>query len=264
MVKWIGKFSMLLKRLRDAWMDMLPMSAMSETQRRNQYLADVNQENEDRQKRNADILDPDAPETRDRWNATQVSIHEQLFPFSDNLTTLMFIVASDLSKAQRERLTSSLSLRGMNVPAYTFEAARTVFLKLFCKPRSSMENPSLRASGHGGSMNRTFIVEDCSEDDFGQWATDEVTGEQRYVDDGKPCFWTWDDNEYARQSRPLRSRLLKRRKGKGKGRDEGRSNRTGRAFFGEEHAQDPELWSEEDFVWWTKGRKGKKGWSKRK
>ena len=67
MVKWIGKFSLLLKRLRDAWMDMLPMSAMSETQRRDQCLADVNQENEDRHPRNADILDPDAPTTRDRW-----------------------------------------------------------------------------------------------------------------------------------------------------------------------------------------------------
>ena len=107
MVKWVGMFPLLLKHLRDAWMDMLPMSAMSETQRRNQYLAHVARENEDRQRRTANILDPDAPETRDRWNATQVSIHEQLFPFSDNLTSLMFIVASDLSEAQRETLTSS-------------------------------------------------------------------------------------------------------------------------------------------------------------
>ena len=65
MVKWLGKFSLLLKRLRDPWMDMLPMSSTSE----------------------------------------QVTTHERLFPFSDNLTTLMFIVASDLSDAQRERAT---------------------------------------------------------------------------------------------------------------------------------------------------------------
>ena len=75
------------------------------------------------------------------------------------------------------------SLRGMNVPANTFEAVRTVFWELFCTPKSSMENPSLRVSGHGGSLNRTFIVENCSEDDFRQWATDEITGEQGYVDD---------------------------------------------------------------------------------
>ena len=91
---------------------MLPMSALSEEQRFNQYLADVAQE------------DPSAPATRERWNAAQVSNHESLFSFSDNLTTLMFIVASDLSEAQSERLTSSLSLQGMDISAYTFEAAR--------------------------------------------------------------------------------------------------------------------------------------------
>ena len=37
MVKWIGKFSLLLKRLKDAWMDMLPMSSMNETRRQSQY-----------------------------------------------------------------------------------------------------------------------------------------------------------------------------------------------------------------------------------
>ena len=72
MVKWIGKFSLLLNRLRVAWMDMLPMTATS----------------------------------------GEVTTHGKLFPFSDNLTTLMFIVASGLSEAQRERLTSSLFSHG--------------------------------------------------------------------------------------------------------------------------------------------------------
>ena len=44
LVKWIGKFSLHLKRLRDVWMDMLPLSALSEEQRTNQYVADVAQE----------------------------------------------------------------------------------------------------------------------------------------------------------------------------------------------------------------------------
>ena len=56
----------------------------------------------------------------------------------------------------------------MNVTAYTFEAVRTVFGKLFCTPKSSLEYPSLRVSGYGSSMNRTFIVDNCTQDDFGQ------------------------------------------------------------------------------------------------
>ena len=48
MVWWIGKFSLLLRRLRDAWMDMLPVTVMSQEQRETQYRADVDQLNEDR------------------------------------------------------------------------------------------------------------------------------------------------------------------------------------------------------------------------
>ena len=110
MVNWIGKLSLLLKRLKDSWMDVLPMSALTEGQRQNQYLADVAQENVERLARGETALNPNAPENRERWNSAQVNNHESLLSFSDNLTTLMFIVASDLSEAQRERLTSSLSL----------------------------------------------------------------------------------------------------------------------------------------------------------
>ena len=116
----------------------------------------------------------------------------------------------------RERLTSSFSLRGNRYPRYTCECARTVFVELFCTPKSSMENPSLRLSGHVSSMNRTFIVEDYVADDFGQLAKGEVTGEQGYIDDERSCFWTWDDTECAWQSRPLKGRQVKKKKRKGK------------------------------------------------
>ena len=95
------------------------MSAPSEEQRTNQYLADVAQENAERLTRSETALDPNTPENRERWNTAQVSNHKSLFSLSDSLTTLMFIVASDLSEAQRERerLTSSLSRRRMDIPA---------------------------------------------------------------------------------------------------------------------------------------------------
>ena len=59
---------------------------------------------------------------------------------------------------------------------------------------------------HSGSTSKTFIVEDFFEDEFGQWATDEVTGERGYVDDEGSCFWTWDNDNYAWHSKPFRSR----------------------------------------------------------
>ena len=81
-----------------------------------------------------------------------------------------------------------------------------------------------------------------------EWATVEVTGEQDDVDDEGSCFCTWDNNEYARQSRPFRSRTKKKRS-KGRGKNIGGSTGTGRAFFGEEQAHESELWAEEDSVW---------------
>ena len=120
-----------------------------------------------------------------------------------------------------------------------------------------MRNPSLRVNGHGGSTSRTFIVENYAEDEFGKWAIDEETGEQGYIDDERSCFWTWDDNEYAWQSRTFKGRQVRRRKGKGRAKGKGGFNGTKRAFLGEEQAQDPEWWSEEDCARWSKGKRGK-------
>ena len=92
----------------------------------------------------------------------------------------------------------------MNVTENTLVSVKTVFVELFRTPKSSIENPSLRVKGHGGSMNRSFIVEIYAEDEFGQWATDEATGEQGDIDDARQCFWTCDDNECIWQSRPFK------------------------------------------------------------
>ena len=51
MVDWIGKFSLLLKRLKDSWMDMPPLSAMSQERRERQYQADRTHLNDERRKR---------------------------------------------------------------------------------------------------------------------------------------------------------------------------------------------------------------------
>ena len=73
-------------------MDNLPMCALSEGQRRIQYLADVGQENAGISTRGEAV----------RWNTAQMNNHEGLFPFRDNSITFVFIVASDLTEAQRE------------------------------------------------------------------------------------------------------------------------------------------------------------------
>ena len=114
-------------------------------------------ESEERRSRSQELLSPDFPETSEEWNAAQVAAHERLFPFSDNLATLMFTVASDLSEILRTRLTRCLCIQGMDVTAHTFEKVRAVFVELFCTPKSSMENPSLRTRRYS-DLSRDFAV----------------------------------------------------------------------------------------------------------
>ena len=74
-----------------------------------------------------------------------VAIHnpltESVFPFSDNLITLMFNVAGDLTE-HRERLASSLSLKGMNITTLPLKQSDHNISQFFCTPKSSMENPA--------------------------------------------------------------------------------------------------------------------------
>ena len=79
---------------------MLTMSSINEARRQPLYQVDVESENEDKGSRNHELLDSEAAEKRTWWIATEVTAHEALFPFSDNLTTLMFFVAHDLNEAQ--------------------------------------------------------------------------------------------------------------------------------------------------------------------
>ena len=109
MVSRIGKFSLLLKRLKDSWMNLLPLSGLTQQPRESQYPADMTQLNADRRSRTEAPLDPSPKGIRDNWYATHVTTLGSLFPFNDILTTLMFIVASDLNEAQRETHNFSLS-----------------------------------------------------------------------------------------------------------------------------------------------------------
>ena len=58
-------------------------------------------------------------------------------------------------------------------------------------------------------------MEDGSEEECGQWATDEIIGEEGFVDDENLCIWTWNENRSTYKDRPCKSRQLKKRVEKG-------------------------------------------------
>ena len=136
-IRWIGKLQVQKKRTLDAWMDLLEPVLYDDSG----FQADWTTYQQAQLAQNQPPMDIEV--ALERYNRRREENHKAAFPLSDNLYALTFIVLADLSEPQRERLTSTLTLRGYTVQMYTFEVVREVFLELFCMPKSSLENPSL-------------------------------------------------------------------------------------------------------------------------
>ena len=80
--------------------------------------------------------------------------HQNRFPINDNLFALITTCLADLNEVMRERMSSTLAMRGISIEAMSYEVARAIFMELFCNPKSSLENPNLRSGG----TSRTFCV----------------------------------------------------------------------------------------------------------
>ena len=214
-LRWIGKFSVVRKRLSDSWVDLF-----EEVDENNPvYLAALAAVN-------ANLADGVprfiAANYIEEYNDRQRQHHMNSFPINDNLMSLIFTVLADLQETQRERMTSTLTLRGRNVQNYTFEAVREVFVELFCAPKSSLDNPNLRASGVEGRQ-RNFCVIDSGELDgsSGYWVEDDDSCEAGFIPEFEDVFWVFDDQQECWASHHFKGRHMRkggaRKGGKGKG-----------------------------------------------
>ena len=68
-------------------------------------------------------------------------------------------------------------------------------------------------------------------------------------------FWTWDDNEHAWQSSQFKCRHVKKEEAKEKVRAKVGSKELVKHTLVKKQTQDTKWWSEEDSVWWSKGKK---------
>ena len=157
------------------------------------------------------------------YNTNRRAQHLGRFPINDNLMALIFIVLADLNEMQRERMTSTMSLRGRTVQTYTFESVREIFIELFCAPKSSLENPNLRASGGGHERQRNFCVIETGdlEGSTGYWVEDEDSGEVGFIPEFEDVFWTFDDANEVWASKYFRGRTMRRGNPKGGGKGKG-------------------------------------------
>ena len=79
------------------------------------YVAEVGAQNAQRLAQNLQPLDPNDDVVLNDYRERQRNRHRNTFPLIDNLFTLIFIVLSDLTETQRERLQSTMALQGLQV-----------------------------------------------------------------------------------------------------------------------------------------------------
>ena len=124
--------------------------------------------------------------------------------FSSGIISLrsFFIVQSELSDQQRERLTSALSLRNISRENYSYEMLKTHYHELFITTRTSIQDPSIRPQG-GNRSNTFFIIEQGEYDgEEGFWVEDEEGLEGFMSNNDEETFWVLEENDAIQQTAP--------------------------------------------------------------
>ena len=161
------------------------------------------------------LLNEDDPTVLRQYITGMQDRQRDAFPFGDNLTAQFFIIQSELSDQQRERLTSAMSLRNISLENYSYEMLKTHYNELFITTRTSIQDPSIRPQG-GNRSNTFFIVEQGEyEGEEGFWVEDE--GLEGFMSNNdEETFWVLEEND-AFVARKVSGRNFKFKKRKGKG-----------------------------------------------
>ncbi len=279
-LRWLGRLMVIFKRLKDSWMDLLDFTPSTIEDVRNDanVAAEINRIVLARRAAvgaQADGLAAPAALTEDdilmalevlnrERKDEALRAHLMSFPLSDNLLALILTVLADLSEQQRERFAATMAQRGRRVERYTVELVREAFIELFCAPRSSLENPSLRTSADTG---RSFCIIDEGdlEGTSGYWVEDDDTGEVGFLPEFDDTFWLFDPMHDTWFSRPFKGRRMRRGMPKGKGKGKGSKGRSRfRSRKGKSKGRKSYWQDDPGYAEWTKGKKGKKGKGKGK
>ena len=250
MLRWITRFQLSLNRMQEAWNDT--------------YIP---------------IMDVNNAEVRAYVMSLPQEEQQTITPEEVNLVALVFVSLSDLTQDQRQVLTSLMAHRNRVLADYGLGELREVYLEIFCTTKTSVDNPLLAPSGHGG--RKTFLVldEGYLDNSEGYWVEDEDDGTEGFLEADEDAFWVYDDASYSWFQRRFQGSPRKtneeRSKGPKKRQEQGS---TGRRFFKKKKGPDKSHFADDqsqsdawqsDWQWqeasWDeyaakgKGKKGKKG-----
>ena len=149
MLRWITRFQLPIQRMQEAWNDTyLPIVDVNNAEVR-AFITGLPAEEQ------ATITPEEAMK---RANDRLREQHARTIPITANLVALIFVSLSDLTQDQRQVLTSLMAHRNRVLADYRLNELREVYLEIFCTTKTSVDNPLLAPSGHGG--RKTFLVID--------------------------------------------------------------------------------------------------------
>ena len=146
-VHWIGRFEIAQKRLLASWSDLLDLSDLPEAG--TQAFRQHSPMSKDCTiiYYNGIVTDEDKiayqQELREQTITNRRTRHAAQFPLSDNLMSLIFLVQADLNEQQRERFVSSMNIRQIAMPQYTYLQVKQLFLELFAVSRTGVADPNI-------------------------------------------------------------------------------------------------------------------------
>ena len=179
-VHWIGRFEIAQKRLLASWSDLLDLSDLPEagTQAFTAALTD-----EQRLHYNGIVTDEDKlayqQELREQTITNRRTRHAAQFPLSDNLMSLIFLVQADLNEQQRERFVSSMNIRQIAMPQYTYLQVKQLFLELFAVSRTGVADPNITHR----KRSTFYVIEEgeTEEGEYGFWVLDRSVHRERVL-----------------------------------------------------------------------------------
>ena len=175
-VHWIGRFEIAQKRLLASWADLLDLSDLPEVGTA-EFLAAFT----DEQRQHYQLLQNDEERMnyqvtlREQTVTNRRAQHQNALPLSDNLMSLIFLIQSDLNEQQRGRFVSSVNIRQIAMPQYTYLQVKHLFLELFCVSRTGVADPNIEEG-------------EAEEGEQGFWVIEEETGEEGFT-----CLFTETD-----------------------------------------------------------------------
>ena len=128
----------MLQRLREAWRDLTPTYTVADLRYR-QDVAAINAN----LAFNMDQHDPDDPNVFRDWVERENRRHMVNFPITERMVTLLFIISANLSEDQRERLVSSLSIRGYRIENSDYDTVKQTMREIFINTKTALDDPNV-------------------------------------------------------------------------------------------------------------------------